>query len=429
MKYKVIIIGGVVLIIIISIAAFLFGRPDASSSISGNLEVWGFEDPLVWKEVINAFEGQYKKVKVSYTQKIEENYETELLNALAAGRGPDIFPIHHTWLNKHIDKLAPFPQTFLGAQEFSSTFVDVASKDLIRDANVYAIPLYVDTLALYYNKKIFNAVGIVFPPKTWEEFNQAVIKTAQISEAGTILRSGAAIGAAFNVNHASDLLSAIMLQTGAQMIDPNTGKAVFDKEVSLDGKSFSPGESALRFYTDFTNPSTAVYTWNRRLADSLSSFINGDTAMYFGYARDMEIIKKSDISFAVAPLPQVKDQTKDPSYLDLNYAKYWAESVNKLSRNREISWTFLRFASSRNVLFNFLTKSTLPTSRRDLIQVQSRELNSAVFAKQTLTADSWMQPDFEKINKLFNQMIDNVVLGKLSPAESIEEAINAVNSL
>ena len=429
MKYKVIIIGGIALIIIVGIVAFLFGRPSADGSLSGTLKIWGFEEPLVWGEVMSAFEGQYKKVKISYTQKTEENYETELLNALAAGQGPDIFPIHHTWLNKHIDKLAPFPQTFLGPQEFSLTFVDVASKDLIRGASVYAVPFYVDTLALYYNKKIFNATGIVFPPKTWEEFNEAVIKTAQISESGTILRSGAAIGAAFNVNHASDLLSSIMLQTGAVMIDPSTGRAVFDKEVSLNGEAYSPGEAALQFYTDFSNPTASVYTWNRRLADSLASFINGDAAMYFGYARDMGAIKDSDISFAVAPLPQVKDQSKDPSYLDLNYAKYWAGSVNKLSRNREVAWTFLRFATSRNVLFNFLTKSALPTSRRDLIQVQSAEVNSAVFAKQTLTADSWMQPDFEKINNLFNQMIDNVVLGKLSAEESVRDTAKAVDNL
>lgn len=429
MKYKIIILVGVGLILLIGIFAFIFGQKGGGTeTLSGTVEVWGFEAPSVWREVIDAFENQNPKVDISYSQKNLRTYEDELINSLASGRGPDVFFIHHTWLQKHADKIAPFPESIVGKQIFISTFVDVATKDLLRDNVVWAMPLYVDTLALYYNKNIFNSSGVALPPKTWEEFNNVVRSTTQKSGADTILRAGAAIGVADNVDYADDILTALMLQSGTVMVD-SKGSATFNRSVSSSEGMHTPGEAALEYYTSFADPAKTTYTWNRRLENSKNAFKNGSSAMYFGYAKDLIDIRQSNISFGVTALPQIKDRTQDPSYTDLNYASYWAGAVAKSSKNKNASWNFLGFAASRNATFKFLLNTGLPTARRDLIDLETKDQDLAVFTRQVLTADSWPQPDNTEIVKIFKTMIDDVILGRASEKEAIKKAAQEVTNL
>lgn len=429
MKYKVIILGGVGLIIVIALVAFLFGRK-GGGTLKGELEIWSFEDAAAWQEVIGAFEDQHKKVNINYVKKDLKTYEAELLNALAAERGPDIFVVNHLWLPRHADKLVPFDRDLMSLADFQTVFVDVVRKDLVLGNLVYALPLYVDTLALYYNRDIFNSAGIALPPKTWGEFSEVVQKITQREEqTNTILLAGAGIGTSNNVTYASDLLALLMIQSGTPMVDARSGEAIFDQGVLLDGQQYEPGRAALEYYTSFADPVKAVYTWNRRLPNDLEAFLNGKTAIYLGYASDLERLNNEEINFAISPMPQVKDRLEDPSYTDVNYANYWAAGVNRQSQDRQAAQAFLVFVTSRNGLFNYLSKTNLPTSRRDLVDVQSRDPQLKVFARQALTADSWRQPDDVKVRQIFNKMIEDVILGRANVDEAVKSAAKAVNNI
>ena len=322
MKYKIIVFGGIALVIVIGILSFVFGGRGTGNEISGTVNVWSFEPLAHWTNVIGAFETENPKVTIIYQQKSLDTYEAGLVNALASDQGPDVFFIHHTWLQKHGNKVFPFPEEVITIEKFKTDFVGVAVVDLVRANRVYALPLYVDTLALYYNKDVFNSERILDPPKTWEQFNEIVEKITRLDQFGDVIRSAAAIGGAGNVNYASDILTALMLQSGTQMVNLTTGKVAFDKQVSVDGVSLKPGQTALEFYTSFADPTKKVYTWNRRLPNSLEAFKRGQTAMYIGYAKDISKIKASAINFAIATLPQVQDSTVNTSYVDLNYANY-----------------------------------------------------------------------------------------------------------
>ena len=49
----------------------------------------------------------YPNVTIVYTKKDETTYQQDLLNALASGKGPDIFAISNSWLPEYIDKIVP----------------------------------------------------------------------------------------------------------------------------------------------------------------------------------------------------------------------------------------------------------------------------------------------------------------------------------
>lgn len=411
-----------------AVLAFVFGRKGGGGE-AVTLEFWGTEPAGNWSQIISAYQTAKPKVAVKYIAKDAAKYEKELIEALAAGVGPDIVVINNTWLNKHVNKLSPAPNSVMNPQIFKDTFADVASQDLVRSNKIYALPFYVDTLALYYNKALYNNAGLVNPPRTWEEFNGVVKQLTQKDDSGNIVRSGAALGTVANVNYASDILNLLMLQTGATMVAKDGQQALFDRAVNLDGRSYSPGLAALDFYASFALSSKPVYTWHARLPNSLKAFTEGQTAMYVGYAKNLKTIKNSLSNFGVAPLPQIKDSRKDVSYLDINWANYQAGAVTQASAKKEAAWQFLAFAVSRNAAGTYLKTSYLPPARKDLIEFTASDPALNVFAKQVLTASSWPQPDDIEVKKIFERMINAVVLNQISSKEAVREAAGEVTNL
>jgi len=431
-RYRTLLIAVGIFIVILVAVIFVFGLKRTDDRFTGEIKFWGLESPDVWKDLIAAFEAEYKGLRIIYEQKNLGSYETDLINAMAAGESPDIFEMHHTWLIKHRDKMSSAIPELIDANTFRSEFVDAAAKDLIvQDTIIGGVPLYMDTLALYYNKDIFNAHSVINPPKTWAEFNNVVKQTTILGTDGAILQSGAALGTQNNIKHADDILEMFMLQNGAQLADSSEKKATFANERSTqEGTTFSAGQNALSYYTNFADPSRDVYTWSRRQGDALDFFTQGKSAMYVGYAADLSSVKASGINFDVVALPQITNRNLNPSYIDKNLARYWAGAVSYASPKKEASWTFLVFATSRNGQFNYLTKTQLPSARRDLIEVQGeQDPQLGVFAKQSLIADRWPQPDYEQVAIIFKDMIDAVNLGQASVQEAVVEGQKKVTEL
>jgi len=143
---------------------------------------WGvYDEASLYKDVIEQFHSVYPNASIKYQNFSFDEYENRLIEAFAANQGPDIWMMHNTWLPKHINKMTPMPETRIGSNDpmmlfsdFQSQFVDVVIQDVTVGERIYAAPLYVDTIALYYNKDMFNDAGITKPPETWEDFNDAV---------------------------------------------------------------------------------------------------------------------------------------------------------------------------------------------------------------------------------------------------------------
>ncbi|KKS66025.1 MAG: ABC transporter, solute-binding protein [Parcubacteria group bacterium GW2011_GWA1_42_7] len=386
------------------------------------LEFWGvFEDSDAYSSLIAQFKQVYPHIAINYYKKNIATYEQDLLNALAAGRGPDIFSIHNTWLPKYSDKLFPAPEGMLTSAEYASVFVDVASQDFVEQGKIYAFPFYVDTLALFYNKDIFNGAGIALPPATWEEVNAAAESLTKKDLDGNISQSGIALGASKNVNRCTDILSLLMIQSGAKMISDDKTSAAFAGSVYLDGENFYPASRALNFYTNFANPKKKVYSWNSSQHYSIDAFSEGKAAMMINYSYQIPALraKAATLRFGVAGLPQISANASNAA----NYANYWGQGVSKGSLNANAAWQFLGWMSQKENMKTFLGQIKKPTSRRDLIEWQKADPDLGIFAIQTLSARSWRQADNIQIEKIFANMIDQA----LSDPSRIDEIVRQAN--
>jgi len=411
----------IVPIIFLSLTAALPGCKEPLAE-EVELEFWGvFDDSDVYRPLIEDFNAAFPKIKINYYKKTYQTYEQDLLEAMAGGRGPDIFMLHHTWLPNYEDKIWAAPSELITLKELADNFVDVVYTDFVSDGYITALPLSIDTLALYYNKDIFNTAGLPQPPTTWEEFLTDVERLTIKDERDNIIRAGAALGTARNVNRSTDILSLLMLQSGAQMVNEQKTGAAFDQTVNLNGESFYPSQRALEFYTDFANPLKSAYTWNTRMNYSMDSFSEGKAVMMLNYSYQIPVIRAKSpyLNFGIAPMPQIKTSTNN-----VNYANYWGLTVSHNCQNANEAWQFIIWLTDKENAQKYLELAEKPTARRDLILGQRDDPDLAVFAEQTLTAYSWYQVDNLTIEQYFADMVESVVLG----AATIQEAINKAAS-
>jgi multiple sugar transport system substrate-binding protein len=423
------ILGGAIAVMVFVTIIFIMSNTVGSSTAEAKLVVWGvFDNPAAFDQAIKDYQKANKGINVTYRLVPSADYEATLLDAMAANQAPDIFMIHNTWLPKQINKIAPMPATLpstkaplMTVRQFQDTFVDVAANDLISDGKIYGLPLYADTLALYYNKNMFASAGIAQPPKTWDEFSADVKLLTKFDASRNILKSGAAIGSARNINRSTDIMMMLMLQSGTQMVDADHAQATFAH--SVDGQPI--GQIALNFYTDFTNPQKEVYTWNDNQHYSIDAFVGEETAMMFNYSHQIPVVRSRAprLNFGIAPVPQAS--TADQR----TFANYWSLSVWSGSKHPNEAWQFAYYMTADAGNVSYLNSANRPAARRALIDQQKNDPDLGVFAEQALTARSWYQVDNGAIETIFADMIDNVDLGRKSPADAIKEAESKVSVL
>lgn len=379
-----------------------------------SIVVWGlWQDSDTMGPIVRAFQDQtgiaveYKKIASVAT------YEQELVQALAEGRGPDVFVINNTWVEAKRGLMSPAPADIINERDLKNEFPDVVSKDLVRNGYVYALPTSIDTLGLYYNTDLFNNAGIAQPPKTWEEFQKDVVTLTKVSRLGVIGQSAAAIGAASNINRAPDLLQMLMLQSGLPIIatDQSGGSRV---DIAND-----IGSRALAFYTDFSNKAKQVYTWDTTQDYSIDAFAEGKTAMLFNYAYQIPTIraKNQRLQFAVAPVPQIGGNAAE-----VTFASYWPFTVSASSRSPQAAWQFVRFLTGNSASEALNKAQALPPARRDAIPNYVSDPIMGVFAEQTLKASSWPRVDIVATDGIFNAMIDGVATGGVPIGDALRQA-------
>jgi hypothetical protein len=86
-----------------------------------------FDDSDAYSEAI----AEYIKLNphvgdIQYRKLSPETYKEDLVEAFAAGKGPDIFMIRNAWRAPFENKTAPAPEGLLTEREYRESLVDVA---------------------------------------------------------------------------------------------------------------------------------------------------------------------------------------------------------------------------------------------------------------------------------------------------------------
>jgi multiple sugar transport system substrate-binding protein len=303
--------------------------------------------------------------------------------------------------------------------EYQDTFYPTAVQDFTgTDGRIYAIPLEIDGLALYYNKDIFTKAGIEEPPSDWDTFIEVGKELTEKDSTGDIVTAGAAIGCANNINHSADIIFALMLQSGVNMTDSTGTQAAFNTP---------EGEAVLKYYTNFAKEHGI---WSCRLGNDLELFAEGKLAMMFGPSwRVFDIINmNSPINFSTAPLPQLPANTSE-----VNYAMYWGDAVSAQSQNQLEAWKFIKYLSEADQLQTMYAAASNsrafgePYSRKDLADkiIDDPYVNS--FIEMAPTMLSWQMGDQKTTEAAINEAISDIVDERAGESEALNKAVETIN--
>ena len=422
-------IGIIILFIVFivgGVAVFAaFGGLTGSGGV-GPVVIWGTLDEQAMQDIVGAIGAEDDSFdEVSYVEKNPATYRAELVNALAAGSGPDLFMLAQEDIVQFADKLLFIPYSSVSIRRFNETYVPEGELYLAPEG-IAGLPFLIDPLVMYLNRDLFASAGIAQTPRYWDEFFTIAPKITSIDTHSDVRRSAVALGAFDNIRHAKEILAGLFLQAGDPIMargEDNALRAVLGEE---HGDIEQPAESALRFYTEFSNPAKSVYSWNRSLPESQKAFIAGDVAVYFGFASDHALLRERNpnLSIEVAVLPQVRD-----SRTVSTFGRMQAAAISRTAQNPEGALLVAQKLSEPAIAAGIANAFGLPPVRRDLLRDVPEDAAQSVFAQSALVARGWLDPNPTRSDEVFKAMIESVVSGRLPLGDAIGNGANSLEAL
>jgi ABC-type glycerol-3-phosphate transport system substrate-binding protein len=384
----------------------------------GKVEIWGTVPQETMNKLItqlNSNNGRFSAV--TYTQKNKETYQEEFIEALAAGSGPDLLLLANDGIVRNQAKIIKIPYDTISERDFKNTFIE-EGEIYLTDGGVLGLPFTIDPMVMYWNRDIFQSVGIAKPPEFWDELFTLSPKVTQRDTASNIIRSFTALGEFTNVENAKEILSVFIIQSGNKIVVPTANglKSIINEKLDF---VTPPAEAAVRFYTEFSNPIKSVYSWNKSLPNSKQLFTAGDLAIYFGFASEFETIVKSNpnLNFNISPLPQLRDANTK-----ITYGRMSAFTIPINSKNQTgalavgLALTNIESIMQSSLDFN------LPPVRRDILVNKPTDAINSVFYDSALMSKSWLDPDSEKTNDIFRNLIESVTSGRARLGDAVNIA-------
>lgn len=389
--------------------------PECICKENPNDPVCGGSSSVERKEIVfwnlfddqNAFRGQIQEfenlpeikaegIHIEYkTFSNEQEYEKLLLSEMAEGEGPDIFTLHYSQISQHTKKIFPAPSSLINEEIYRNTFADVTSDILIHENDtgekeILGIPLFVDTLGLYYNGKYFKDVFPTNPKpqETWDGIKEqaAQMTKTNVNRLERFDLSGIAMGRSDNILRAVDIVNLLFAQYGTPLVDEEKEKvgitATKGEKTNTEIIYDEPGAQAISLFTGFANSQNKHFSWNNLITaktpeeKEFGVFAQGLVGMVFGYASDYkqivalveeykkdknkDAIEKSDILTSEAPQLVSKKDTKTGTGDAL--ADFYPLLVSRNSAYSEYAWQFLLFLTEKDRARTYATETQKPSA-------------------------------------------------------------------
>jgi multiple sugar transport system substrate-binding protein len=423
-KFQVVLLSLFGFFILTAVLVFAFYR-GGSESGTGSVTVWGSISSSDFNTFYaNSEIGQDQSVAISYVEKLASSLTQEFTQALARGEGPDLIILSQEDFFKEKGKLIPIPYQSISEQAFQTAFIE-AGEIFLTEEGIYALPLIADPLVLYYNRDILSSAGIAKPISYWDELYSSTLVLTKRDAAGNIVQSAIALGETRNMNRSKDILSLLFLQAG------NSITGFFGPDLrSRLAESFNlpvpPADSALDFYTQFSNPSKPYYSWNRALPEAQTNFASGDAAYYLGFASELSSLrgKNPTLNFAVSPVPQSRVSGEV-----ITFGKLYGVAVSRGARDQAAAIIAASKLVSSESAASLAKIMNLPPARRDLLAAKPTDAVLPVFYDAALQMEAWIDPDALGTKAVWNEMIESVTSGRSRTREAVNKASAELDKL
>jgi multiple sugar transport system substrate-binding protein len=292
--------------------------------------------------------------------------------------GPHVAMFFYGWLADWADEgyLVPLPEEIYTTGEIDNTFVRMVSDTGKINGTYYGVPTAVRTMALFYNRDMFEAAGLNpdSPPRTLDE----MVQYAEIISQHQASIGGDAVGFNLELSRWGHhwLREVLVPQFGGNPANNlntiwNSAEAcaAFTWVINLEDnpRTTAPVNDGV---TRETEADTNSGTW----------FIQEKVAMHVdGPFRIASIAASSnpDLNYSVAPLPTL--QTATGEVQQRTFGSYWMHGLTPLAQQDErvydASVRFVRYiTSTESVAYWVDQMDELPARTNDLFLVAEDEL-------------------------------------------------------
>ncbi len=371
------------------------------------ITVWSLDDenqPAL--NLAKEFSEMDNGIKVDYREIQFDDVVSESMRAFATGQAPDIIAVDN-----------PEHALFAARGAFLDITDMVAGSDTIKtenyfagplnsvswDGRIFGVPKATNTIALYYNKDMFEAAGLDpnAPPQTWDELVEHARKLTD--------PANSVYGIAFSAKASEE--GTFQFLPWAQM-----GGGGYDN-INTDG-----AVEALNVWKTLLDEKLASPdTLTRGQWDSTGTFNSGNAAMVISGPWELNrMLDEAKFDWGVALLPVPEEGAERSSAMgDFNWA------IFSTSKHPEEAFKALEyFASQDDRLFPEFGQ--LPARSDIELPATGVELKDAalqVFLEQLKYAQArGPHPEWPKISKAIQDAIQLTLTGQKSAKEALDQA-------
>ncbi len=410
------------LVAIIFLTTYQAKKSTEETAYGNSIEIWGTLPQEVIKIALQEVTKTDKAFNVvEYRQFDKKSFDSELVNAIAEGRSPDLIILQSSSIVKLRPKLFAIPYETMTQRDFKDAYVDGAEIFGLAEG-FYGIPFAVDPMIMYWNRDLFASNGLAQAPTTWEQVVGDVVPKLIVHDTRrNVLQSGVSFGEYRNVAHPKEMLMVLALQSGSKLVTQSETTYKVELDDAIGDQSRPPFESTVQFYTDFSNVNSPLYSWNRAMPQDTNAFLAGDLGLYFGPGseyRDLQN-KNPNLNFDVAQMPQGVGATALRTY-----GEFYAFSIPKAAKNPQASYAVAN-VMSRAVQAQSIAQgiNMAPVLRGSIAQGDSNFYRQIIL-NSALISRSWLDPSSSESDTIFMQMIEDIVSNRARVSEAVGDAID-----
>ena len=379
--------------------------------------MWGDTTELAnQQKIVDAFKALNPNITVKVSVSDWDSYWPKLQTDLAGGNAPDVFlmdgPLYPDYQTR--DQLLDLSPLIARDGFDTGQLVDLAVQDFTApDGHLYGLPRDLNTIALFYNKKMFDAAGIPYPDGTWDWAKLAdVAKQLTKTTGGTTSQWGFYT----ETSDMENLWSSLVWQAGGDILSPDKKTVVIDTDQAAQG---------IQYLQDL------IYK-DKVMAQPVAGgtgdmFENGQAAMEANGSWLVPTHQAAGIDFGVAPLP------KGPAGQ--------ATSVNpsgvvvyKGTKSADAAWEFVKCYTGPQLQAMIASlKASMPANKQVLTEQYATSFDGGKTFAEAL-AYAHLKPSFkgyDEFNTTLQDELDTKVFNdnSLSAKAALDEVTPKLQTL
>lgn len=393
------------------------GSETPNESVSGELTWWDTADPTnegpAFDELVKKFEAEYPDVKVDHQFVPFGEAQNKFKTAAESGSGaPDILRAEVAWVPEFASLGYLFALDGSAALQDADDYFETPMSSNMFDGKTYGVPQVTDSLALMYNKELFEKAGIESAPTTWDE-----VKTA--AEA---LKSKAGVDGIF-INPGGYFLLPFMYGEGGDLVDTDAQEIVVDSEANVEG--ISTAADLVQSGAAVKPPAADGYS------AMMTAFTEGKVGMIINGPWEVNNIRNAEAfggieNLGVAAVPSGSETAGAPVG-GHNYVVYSGMDESKA----EAAVAFINFMNSAESQAFIAEELGLLPTRQSAYDIESVQNNDVVSAFKPVVDAAVARPWIPEGGQFFaalDTMAVEVLVQGADPAKALEKVAKTYKS-